>query len=163
SGITGLVGKVTVTLSNLNHTFPHDLNFLLVGPTGTKSLLMSHAADLPVAGIDVTFDDSASSAIPASGGIASGAWKPSVYPPSPTFSKPAPAGPYSSVLSVFNGPITNGDWLLYANDDSAGDFGWVTGGWALTFTILNPVNQIADLLAAASVSPNPVLAGNNLT
>jgi uncharacterized repeat protein (TIGR01451 family) len=163
SGITGLVGKVTVTLSNFNHTFPQDLNFLLVGPTGTKSLLMSHAADSPATNVDVTFDDSASSAIPASGGITSGAWKPSVYPPSPTFTNPAPAGPYDSVLSVFNGPITNGDWLLFANDDSAGDFGHVDGGWALTFTILNPVNQIADLLAAASVSPNPVLAGNNLT
>jgi uncharacterized repeat protein (TIGR01451 family) len=164
SGVTGLVGKVTVTLSNLNHTFPHDLNFLLVGPTGVKSLLMSHAADGSSANaVDLTFDDSAPSALPASGGITSGAWKPSVYPPSPTFTNPAPAGPYNSELSVFNGPLTNGDWLLFANDDSGGDFGAVVDGWALTFTVLNPVNQIADLLAAATVSPNPVLAGNNFT
>jgi uncharacterized repeat protein (TIGR01451 family) len=164
SGITGLVGKVTVTLSNLNHTFPHDLNFLLVGPNGARTLLMSDAADGSSAtAIDLTFDDSAPSELPASGGITSGAWKPSPYDAAPTFTSPAPAGPYSSVLSVFNGPITNGDWLLYANDDSAGDFGAVVGGWALTFTVLNPVNQVADLLAAASVSPNPVFAGNNLT
>jgi uncharacterized repeat protein (TIGR01451 family) len=164
SGLTGLVGKVTVTLSNLNHTFPHDLNFLLVGPTSTKTLLMSHAADgSSASAVDLTFDDSAPSALPASGGITSGAWKPSAYDPPPTFTNPAPAGPYNSVLSAFNGPITNGDWLLYANDDSAGDFGAVVGGWALTFTVLNPVNQIADLLVAASVSPNPVFAGNNLT
>src|SRR5262249_8229698 len=90
-------------------------------------------------------------------------WKPSVYNPSPTFTNPAPAGPYNSVLSVFNGPIANGDWSLYANDDSQGDFGAVVGGWALNFAILNPVNQIADLLPAAPASPNPVLAGNNLT
>jgi len=164
SGLTGLVGKVTVTLSNLNHTFPHDLNFLLVGPTGARSLLMSDAADNSSAtAVDLTFDDSAPSALPASGGITSGAWKPSVYDSSPTFTNPAPAGPYNSALSVFNGPITNGDWFLYANDDSAGDFGAVVGGWSITFTVLNPVNQIADLLAAASVSPNPVFAGNNLT
>jgi uncharacterized repeat protein (TIGR01451 family) len=164
TGVTGLVGKVTVTLSNLNHTFPHDLNFLLVGPNGTKTLLMSDAAEGSSAtAVDLTFDDSAPSALPASGGITSGAWKLSVYNPAPTFTNPAPAGPYNSVLSVFNGPITNGDWLLYANDDSAGDFGAVSGGWALTFTVLNPVNQIADLLAAAAASPNPVFAGNNLT
>ena len=164
SGITGLVGKVTVTLSNFSHTFPHDVNLLLVGPNGVKTLLMSDAADGASANaIDLTFDDSAPSALPASGGITSGAWKPSVYNSSPTFTNPAPAGPYNSVLSVFNGPITDGDWYLYANDDSQGDFGAVVGGWALTFTILNPVNQIADLLVAASVSPNPVLAGNNLT
>jgi uncharacterized repeat protein (TIGR01451 family) len=164
SGVTGLVGKVTVTLSNLNHTFPHDLNFLLVGPNGARTILMSDAADGSSAtAVDLTFDDSAPSALPASGGITSGAWKPSVYDPAPTFTNPAPAGPYSSVLSVFNGPITNGDWKLFANDDSAGDFGAVVGGWSITFTVLNPVNQIADLLAAASVSPNPVFAGNNLT
>jgi uncharacterized repeat protein (TIGR01451 family) len=164
SGVTGLVGKVTVTLSNFSHTFPHDVNLLLVGPSGVKTLLMSHAADGPgPSGVDLTFDDSAPFALPASGGITSGAWKPSVYDPAPTFTNPAPAGPYNSVLSVFNGPIMNGDWLLYANDDSQGDFGNVAGGWSLSFTVLNPVNQIADLLAAASASPNPVLAGNNVT
>jgi uncharacterized repeat protein (TIGR01451 family) len=164
SGVTGLVGKVTVTLSNLNHTFPHDLNFLLVGPNGANALLMSHVAyGSSASAVDLTFDDSAPSALPASGGITSGAWKPSAYSPPPTFTNPAPAGPYNSVLSVFNGPMTNGDWFLYANDDSAGDFGAVVGGWSLTLTVLNPVNQIADLLAAASASPNPVFAGNNLT
>jgi uncharacterized repeat protein (TIGR01451 family) len=164
TGLTGLVGKVTVTLSNLNHTFPHDLNFLLVGPDGTKTLLMSDAADGSSAtAIDLTFDDSALSELPASGGITSGAWKPSPYDSAPAFTNPAPAGPYNSVLSVFNGPITDGDWLLYANDDSGGDFGAVVGGWALTFTVLNPVNQIADLVAVGSASPNSLFAGNNFT
>lgn len=164
SGVTGLVGKVTVTLSNLNHSFPHDINLLLVGPSGAKTLLMSDAAnDSSVTGADVTFDDSAPAPLPASGGITSGAWQPSVYDPAPNFTNPAPAGPYASVLSIFNGPITNGDWLLFANDDNVGDFGAIVGGWSLTLTILNPVNQIADLLVAASASPNPVLAGSNLT
>jgi uncharacterized repeat protein (TIGR01451 family) len=162
SGITGLVGHVTVTLSNFNHTFPHDVNLLLVGPSGVNTLLMSHAGS-GASAVDLTFDDSAPFALPETGGISSGAWKPTAYDPAPTFTNPAPAGPYNSVLSVFNGPNINGDWLLYANDDSQGDFGAVSNGWALTFTVLNPVNQIADLLAAASASPNPVLAGNNLT
>src|SRR5689334_25260898 len=86
SGVTGLVGKVTVTLSNFNHTFPHDVNLLLVGPSGVQTLLMSHAAFGPGgSAVDLTFDDSAPFALPASGGISSGAWKPSVYDPAPTF------------------------------------------------------------------------------
>jgi uncharacterized repeat protein (TIGR01451 family) len=43
SGVVGLVGNVAVTLSNLNHTFPKDVDVLLVGPQGQKVILMSDA------------------------------------------------------------------------------------------------------------------------
>ena len=33
--------KVTVTLKQMTHTFPDDVDVLLVGPTGVKFILMS--------------------------------------------------------------------------------------------------------------------------
>ena len=41
TGATGLVGKVTVALKGLTHSFPDDLEILLVGPDGQQMLLMS--------------------------------------------------------------------------------------------------------------------------
>ncbi|MEI6781685.1 MAG: Calx-beta domain-containing protein, partial [Verrucomicrobiota bacterium] len=41
SGLAGLVTKATVTLTNLNHTWPSDIDALLVSPAGQKSYLMA--------------------------------------------------------------------------------------------------------------------------
>src|SRR5439155_21191499 len=44
SGVSGLVGKVTASVKGLTHSYPHDINLLLVGPNGASTLLMSDAA-----------------------------------------------------------------------------------------------------------------------
>jgi len=41
--VTGAVSKVTVSLNGLSHTYPDDLDILLVGPDGAKVMLMSDA------------------------------------------------------------------------------------------------------------------------
>src|SRR5262249_24816124 len=41
AGLTGRVTKVTVTLSNLSHSYLSDLDILLVGPGGQQSWLIS--------------------------------------------------------------------------------------------------------------------------
>jgi uncharacterized repeat protein (TIGR01451 family) len=163
-GVSGLVGKVTATVHNLTHSFPHDINLLLVGPSGASAVLMSHSGDgSSVTGAEVSFDDAASGPLPASGQIVSGAYQPTAYDAAPVFTNPAPAGPYSAALSVFNGPTANGAWALYANDDSSGDFGNIAGGWSLTITTLSPVNQVADLASSSISIPTTVLVGNRLT
>ncbi|HWH70491.1 MAG TPA: proprotein convertase P-domain-containing protein, partial [Candidatus Sulfotelmatobacter sp.] len=99
SGMTGQVSRVTASISGFTHTYPHDVSVLLVSPTGVKTLLMSHAADMSSAnGVDLTFDDRAATALPAIGEVSAGAWQPTVYPPTVAFSNPAPAGPYSVTL-----------------------------------------------------------------
>jgi uncharacterized repeat protein (TIGR01451 family) len=166
SNISGLLGDVTVTLSNLSHTYPSDVNVLLVGPGGADTLLMSHAGTEPVSGLNLTFDDSAPSPLPADGVLSSGAWQPTAYSPAPRlggFPANAPAGPYPALLSAFNGINANGAWSLYVFDDSAGDAGSISNGWSLALTTISPVNQVADLGLAGVATPNPVLAGGTLT
>lgn len=164
SGVTGQVARVTATLVGLTHSYVHDVNALLVSPTGAKTLLLSHAADQSsVNDATVTFDDAAASPLPGIGSITSGSWQPSAYPPSPVFSNPAPAGPYTAQMATFGGANPNGTWSLYVYDDSAGDGGNITSGWSLGFSTVVPVNQIADVGLSGVASANPALAGDVVT
>lgn len=166
SNFSGLLGKVTVTLFDLNHTYPGDMNALLVAPGGAKTLLMSHAGELEVAGLILTFDDSAPSPLPASGVLNTGTWQPTAYSPEPRlggFPANAPAGPYPAKLAAFNAVNANGAWSLYVFDDNSGDAGSISNGWSLALTTISAVNQIADLGLTAVATPNPALAGTILT
>jgi uncharacterized repeat protein (TIGR01451 family) len=164
SGVTGQIARVTATLVGLTHTYVHDVNALLVSPTGAHTLLLSHAADQSAAsGATVTFDDAAASPLPAVGSITSGSWQPSAYPPSPVFSNPAPPGPYTASMATFGGANPNGTWSLYVYDDSTGDAGNITSGWSLSFDTVTPVNPIADVGLSGTASSNPALAGDVLT
>ena len=165
SGLTGQVGRVTISLFGFLHTYPHDVSVLLVGPTSASTLLLSHADanSTLTSPIDITFDDLASTPFPASGPMSPGDWQPSAYSPSPIFSNPAPAGPYTAALNTFNGLNPNGTWSLYILDDGSGDTGSIAGGWSINFTNVTPVNQVVDLGLSVVATPNPVLVGGNLT
>ena len=165
SNFIGTLGKVTVTLSNLSHTFPGDVNVLLVAPGGANALVMSHAGSLPVTGLTLTFDDLAPAGpLPETGQLASGVWRPTTNSSPPQlggFPTNAPAGPYPATLSAFNGVTANGPWSLYVFDDSAGDIGAILNGWSLALTSITPVNQHLGLTAVAV--PSPGLVGGTLT
>ena len=169
SGFTGVLGKVTITLSNLNHSYPSDVNVLLVAPGGAKALVLSHAGnqDQSSANLNLTFDDSAPAGpLPETGQLASGTWQPTVYTdlfPTPTFPTNAPAGPYPTTLSALNSGNANGSWSLYVFDDSAGDIGAISNGWSLALSSITPVNQLADLGVTGVAGPNPGLVGGTLT
>jgi uncharacterized repeat protein (TIGR01451 family) len=164
SGLSGTVGKVTATLSNLNHTFPQDIDALLVGPSGQASILMSGAGAPPVSGADVTFDDSASAPIPdGNSQIISGSYTPADYLPGQNLLPPAPAGPYTAAMTALNTSSPNGQWSLYVDDHTAGDVGNIFGGWSLSLALIVPVNQVADLALSGSASPDPSLEGDLLT
>jgi uncharacterized repeat protein (TIGR01451 family) len=169
SNFTGVLGKVTVTLSNFNHSFPSDVNVLLVAPSGAKTLVMSHAGDQyqSTAGLNLTFDDSAPAGpLPETGQLASGVWQPVAYTdkfPIPVFPTNAPAGPYPVTLSALNGLNPNGSWSLFVFDDSPGDTGAISNGWSLTLSSITPVNKLADLGLTAVAAPSPALVGGTLT
>ena len=142
AGLTGTVAKVTVTLSRSVHTFPDDVDVLLVGPTGAKFILMS----------DATGAHRLRPARPTHSTIGATALLPDGSAPPPrartgrpttargdTFPAPAPAGPYltpapagtDSLTSAFTGLNPNGTWSLYVVDDAGGDVGTFAGGWEL--------------------------------
>ncbi len=135
SGLNGTVSKVTVTFNGLNHTFPDDMDVLLVGPGGQSVLLMSDAGgSTDIVNANVTFDDTAA-AIPDSSAVTTGTYAPADYGGvTDAFPSPAPSAPYATSLSVFNGTSGNGVWSLYIVDDADTESGSITGGWTLNVT-----------------------------
>lgn len=164
SGI-GSVTKVTATLTGLTHTWPDDLDVLLVGPGGQSAMLMSAAGgSANVNGVNLTFDATAASLLPGNTQITAGTYQPSHYNTAVSLASPAPAGPYGALLSVFNGIAANGTWKLFVNDHDNGDSGSVSGGWSVSVTASTPLctDTSANLSVTAGGYPSPVAGGQNL-
>ena len=132
---------VNVVITGLTHGFPEDIGILLVGPGGQKVVLMNNTGGInPITvPINITFDDQAAGNVPnpISGSLASGTYKPTNLAPGcpgNSFNPPAPACPYGTSLSAFNGTNPAGVWSLYVEDFAAGDSGLISGGWSLVVT-----------------------------
>ncbi|MFO0099721.1 MAG: S8 family serine peptidase, partial [Aphanizomenon sp.] len=164
SGLNGNITSLRVTLTNLSHTWPDDIDVLLVSPTGAKAMLMSDVGGSNgLANVTLTFDPTATANLPDVGQITSGSYKPTDFESGDLFNSPAPVGPYGTDFSVFNNTNPNGNWSLYIMDDMAGDSGSIAGGWSLligTSTSTLPVITVAATDADAAetllgTTPNP--------
>jgi subtilisin-like proprotein convertase family protein len=143
--VSGLTGNklVKVEITGITHTFPGDLDFLLVGPGGmTKYIGLSDSGGSgDVSNLTFTLSDAAA-AQPSTTQWVAGDFKPYNSGANDAFVAPAPAAPYTNaapggtdtLTSVFgtNGANLNGTWSLYIVDDAGGDFGTMAG-WKLTF------------------------------
>jgi subtilisin-like proprotein convertase family protein len=161
SGLTGTVLDLNATLAGVTHTFPDDIDVLLVGPFGQNVVLMADSGgSWDVNGVNLTFDDSASSSLPDATQIVSGTYKPTSHG---AFNgpSPAPAGPYGSALSIFNGTNPNGTWSLYVYDDAGGDSGSISGGWSLDITTNGPTITSFNPTSGAP-GTSVVITGTNL-
>jgi subtilisin-like proprotein convertase family protein len=138
------ISDVNVELNGFVHSFPDDVAVLLVGPQGQKALLMSDTGGEHYVGLvdpaNLTLDDEATNPLPDNEQLTSGTFKPlkgtvsSVsgdFPAPANLPAPAPAGPYATTLSAFDGTDPNGTWKLFVVDDSGGDVGRFSGGWSL--------------------------------
>lgn len=133
SGVRGTIQKLTVTLNDFQHTYPDDVDVLLVGPNGQSTVLMSDVGGgVNLTGISITLDDSANGFLPDSVTFQSGVYKPTDFEANDNFPPPAPASPHSSTLAVFNGTDANGAWRLFVVDDTGQDAGFLVSGWSLT-------------------------------
>ncbi len=167
SGLMGTVTNVRVYLFDMNHTFPDDLDVLLVGPEGQNLIIMSDAggsADL--INVNLIFDDAASGPLPDINPIVSGVYLPTNYDMDDTFPAPAPAPSAATQLAVFNSTDPNGTWSLYVFDDASGDLGNINGGWCVqieTETIQEPPNINVHPLSLSSTQFSNQQASHTLT
>ncbi len=143
SGVSSAIANVTVTLTGFSHTFPGDVDLLLVSPTGRKFIVLSDTGGgTDAVNANVTFSDAAAGP-PAT--IVTGTFRPADTTAGDPFAAPAPAGPYLSPAPVGTQTLTtaftgaaggdpNGVWSLYAVDDASGDMGSISGGWSISLT-----------------------------
>jgi hypothetical protein len=131
TGLSGSVFEIRVDLRVMSHTYPDDLDVLLVGPTGARSLLMSDAGGSYDLTNDILHFLIGAPALPDNAQIAAGFYSPTDFEAGDTFPASAPAGPYGATLTNFTGTTPNGVWSLYVVDDAVDDSGSIYRGWCV--------------------------------
>jgi hypothetical protein len=153
SGLSGKITDLNVTLHGVTHSFPDDLEVLLVGPGGQKVLLMSDVGGrYGLNGVDLTFDDEAAGKLPDNSQITAGSYMPTRGTGTLSFSSPAPSNPYATSLSAFDGADPNGTYSLYVYDDTAPNAGQIAGGFSLDIQTAEPPADLLPDLRMASVN-----------
>jgi subtilisin-like proprotein convertase family protein len=133
------IKDVNLTLNGFSHTFPDDVDVLLVSPSGESAIVMSDAGGSnDVSELDLIFDNQAQSRLPDDSELGDNgtnvSYKPANHKGVDAFPSPAPTPGNRASLSVFNRTNPNGDWQLFIVDDSLTDNGSIEGGWTLTIT-----------------------------
>ncbi len=158
------IGGVRVTLYDLWHVSPDNMDILLVGPLGQEYVLMGDAGGTtpidPATPVTLTFQDVEPQVLPDNGPLTTGIFEPTTWEsPVTNFPPPAPPGPYVEPGSTIGGPVettmfgtfgltdANGTWSLYVRDDGGNAIAItceIAGGWGLEF--------LAPTAAQASIS-----------
>jgi uncharacterized repeat protein (TIGR01451 family) len=161
NGLTNLlVSKVTASLNGFMHSFPHDVEAVLVSPTGQELVLMEHTGGpYGVSNLVLTFDDAATQALPTTT-LFSGTFLATAYAPFDIFPTIGTVPSTSTNLAVFNGMNPNGIWSLYVYDDTPGNDGEIVNGWSLGLTAVSTVSPAALLAISTIEAPNPAIGGD---
>jgi subtilisin-like proprotein convertase family protein len=145
AGIAGTITDLNITMFGLEHTYPADLDVMLVGPGGQHVVLLSDVgSSIPVSNVNIAIDDEGGSPLPMATALTAGLFQPTNVGPGDSFPAPAPSSLTAApALSVFDGTDPNGTWKLYVVDDNINDAGSISQGWSLTI----------DTTATSSPSP----------
>ncbi len=131
--VSGFVGSplgVRVRLNNFSHTFPEDVQVLLVAPSGQGiQLLNSNDGSSAVSGLTLTFAGESITPLPFP--LVTGTFAPAGG--NFAFSAPANAIPRAASLAALFAGSPNGAWRLFVQDTFSPDGGSIAGGWALEF------------------------------
>jgi subtilisin-like proprotein convertase family protein len=105
----------------LSHQYPDDLHIVLQSPHGTAVLVMARAGGSTAAtNVTLFFADYAANYVPDSGPLVTlSTSKPgsNYQTPMTSLPSPAPAAPYNTAFSAFNGEDVRGIWRLWIFDD----------------------------------------------
>jgi PKD repeat protein/subtilisin-like proprotein convertase family protein len=135
-GLAGTIQTLSVTLHGFTHTYPDDVDVLLVGPGGQGLVLLSdQGGEHDVSDLTLLFVDGAAQVLPDDGLLTSGAFRPFNVGGDDAFPAPAPAGPFAPNFAAFRGLSPNGVWSLFVIDDEGNDAGQMARGWSLAFTL----------------------------
>lgn len=154
SGLSGTIpttpGSVKVTLNGFSHTFPDDIDMVLVGPTGAAFRFFSgitaspsvNSSGNPASNVTFTVSDDGATQLPNDTALTPGTYKPAAYYAPEEFPAPGPGTNFSSAApngsatfaSVFGGTNPNGNWNLFIVDFVQGDSGSISAGWSLEIT-----------------------------
>ena len=147
SGLVGPITDVDVTLQGVGHTWPDDMDVLLVSPRGDKVMLMSDACgEDDIEDYNWTFSQQAPRAMSNdSSDCGESTYRPTNHDDPAgcfigsdfgAFFDPVLLPPHGASLDNFDNENPNGTWKLYIDDDcdhnpnsNAGDveLGWVLG------------------------------------
>jgi hypothetical protein len=144
SGGPASIESMSVTLYGFNHTFPSDVDVLLVGPGGQSLVLMSDCGgSFDVTGINMVIADFGTATFPTTV-LSAGSYLPTdrtagdtwgTFAGTATSAQPVGAATFQSQFSTL---AADGDWSLYVIDDAGGDLGGFDGGWDITFSVATP-------------------------
>lgn len=133
SGVVGAPSGVRVRLNNFSHTFPGDVEVLLVAPSGQGfQLLSNNGGGTGVSGLTLTFSTSSITPLsPLPTPLVTGTFVPSGG--NFVFAAPANAIPRAASLQDLVPGNPNGIWRLFVQDSVGPDGGSITGGWEVEF------------------------------
>lgn len=130
SGVKNPIRDVNVRFNDVSHSWPDDVEVLLVGPEGQTAVVMANVGDdIEVEGLRLRLDDEAAAALPDDDALTSGVFRPTNATGGViAFNAPAPAADANAALSVFDGADPNGAWQLFVQDEyGLRDFGEFAG------------------------------------
>jgi subtilisin-like proprotein convertase family protein len=178
SGRTGVVSKVTVSITGFTHAFPDDVDIMLVSPDGRNAIILSDVGGdnlTPVNNVNLVLDDAAPVSLPDNGQITSTTYKPTNvaspddaggidnFPAALGANPSPPATSANTALSTFNGSTPNGDWRLYVVDDGVGDNGSIAGFSLTITTAAAPTAATGNLSGQALTPSGEAISGARVT
>ncbi len=136
TGMPASLARVRVQIFGLTHSWPDDVDMLLVGPGGQNLIIQSDVGgSTSVVNLSYVIDDAAATIFLDGGPLTPGSFRPSNVGAGDGFPAPAPATSHNNAApagaatlgSVFGGINPNGNWTLYVVDDTDQDSGTLGG------------------------------------